>query len=41
MIPSDLSVLQTKKSLMFLLRLDEMSGGSEKILLFRCHSEGT
>ena len=30
---SDLSVLLTKKSLMFLLRLNEMSGGSEKILL--------
>ena len=30
---SDLSVLLTKKSLMFLLRLDEMNGGSEKILL--------
>ena len=30
---SDFSVLQTKKSLMFLLRLNEMSGGSEKILL--------
>ena len=30
---SDLSVLLTKKSLMSLLRLNEMSGGSEKILL--------
>ena len=30
---SDLSVLLTKKSLMFLLRLNEMSGGSVKILL--------
>ena len=30
---SDFSVLLTKKSLMFLLRLNEMSGGSEKILL--------
>ena len=29
----DLSVLLTKKSLMFLSRLNEMSGGSEKILL--------
>ena len=30
---SDFSVLLTKKSLMFLLRLNEMSGDSEKILL--------
>ena len=30
---SDFSVLLTKKSLMFLFRLNEMSGGSEKILL--------
>ena len=30
---SDFNVLLTKKSLMFLLRLNEMSGGSEKILL--------
>ena len=30
---SDFSVLLTKKSLMFLLRLNEMSGSSEKILL--------
>ena len=30
---SDFSVLLTKKSLMFLLRLNDMSGGSEKILL--------
>ena len=29
---SDFCVLLTKKSLMFLLRLNEMSGGSEKIL---------
>ena len=29
----DFSVLLTKKSLMFLLRLNEMSGGSENILL--------
>ena len=28
---SDFNVLLTKKSLMFLLRLNEMSGGSEKI----------
>ena len=34
---SDLSVLLTKKSLMFLLRLNEMSGGSEKILLVSLH----
>ena len=30
---SDFNVLLTKKSLMFLFRLNEMSGGSEKILL--------
>ena len=30
---SDFSVLLTKKSLMFLLRLNETSGGSEEILL--------
>ena len=30
---SDFSVLLTKKWLMFLLRLNETSGGSEKILL--------
>ena len=30
---SDFSILLTKKSLMFFLRLNEMSGGSEKILL--------
>ena len=29
---SDFSVLLTKKSLTFLLRLNEMSGGSEKML---------
>ena len=29
---SDLSVLLTEKSLMFLLRLNEMSAGSEKVL---------
>ena len=28
----DFSALLTKKSIMFLLRLNEMSGGSEKIL---------
>ena len=30
---SDLSVFLTKKSIMFLFRLNEMSVGSEKILL--------
>ena len=30
---SDFSVLLTKKSLMFLLRLNEMSGGSEILLV--------
>ena len=30
---TDFSVFLTKKSLMFSLRLNEMSGGSEKILL--------
>ena len=30
---SDLSVLLTKNSLVFSLRLNDMSGGSEKILL--------
>ena len=30
---SDFSVFLTKKSIMFLFRLNEMSGGSEKILL--------
>ena len=30
---SDFSVLLTKKSLMFLLRLNEMSGGSEFLLV--------
>ena len=30
---SDFSVLLTTKSLMFFSRLNEMSGGSEKILL--------
>ena len=35
---SDFSVLLTKASLMFLLRLNEMSGGSEKILLLSLSS---
>ena len=30
---SDFSVILTKKWIMFLFRLNEMSGGSEKILL--------
>ena len=38
---SDFSVLLTKKSLMVFLRLNEISGGSEKILLFRSHSKVT